>query len=408
MSAITSRRAEVSIQRYVSTCPDCGRQSRQMTRTVERGTTTVTERGCANGQCPSKTDGSPSSRIISETRTGHHLDPSVWIRVGGGVVGFAGIAAGSLIVFFGRAVGTAETPNAQIQAFDDTWSWTPTTAEQYASLMAGEVPSRVAEALSAMRSLIGENDAMAYLVNMAPRLVELHRVLKQTGSLYLHCDPTMSHDLKVLLDAIFDARSFRNEISWKRFSAKNDPVRFGRTHDVILFYTKGKSFTWNTQHGPFEQDYVDENYRFLEPETGRRYRHGDLTAAKPGGDVSYEWHGAHPYKGRASGRTRKQKWIRYSPTDASNSAPPACRCSSDTSTSNRACPCKTSGPTSGCTPAATSDSDTRPKSRLRSSSESSWRQATHTAGKKLNAPPSLLPYIPADRHSVNFEQLALM
>jgi hypothetical protein len=139
---------------------------------------------------------------------------------------------------------------------------------------------------------------MAYLVNMAPRLAELHRVLKLTGSLYLHCDPTMSHYLKILLDAVFDPRNFQNEISWKRFSAKNDSLRFGRSHDVVLFYTKGKTFTWNAQFGPFELDYVDENYRYVEAETGRRYRRGDLTAAKPGGDVSYEWHGARPYKGR--------------------------------------------------------------------------------------------------------------
>src|SRR5258707_4234401 len=110
---------------------------------------------------------------------------------------------------------------------------------------------------------------MAYMANMAPRLVELHRVLKPTGSLYLHCDRTMSHYLKILLDAVFDPRYFQNEISWKRFSAKNDPVRFGRSHDVILFYTKGKSFTWNTEYGPFEADYVAENYRYTEEGTGR-------------------------------------------------------------------------------------------------------------------------------------------
>jgi DNA modification methylase len=149
-----------------------------------------------------------------------------------------------------------------------------------------------------MRTLLGENDAMAYLVNMAPRLVELRRVLKPNGSMYLHCDPTMSHYLKVMLDAIFGPKFFRNEIAWKRFSAKNDPHRFGRTHDTILFYTRGDKFTWNVQHGPFEQDYVEENYRYVEEGTGRRYRRGDLTANKPGGDVDYEWHGARPYKGR--------------------------------------------------------------------------------------------------------------
>jgi len=149
-----------------------------------------------------------------------------------------------------------------------------------------------------MHGLLGPNDVLAYLVMMTARLVELHRVLKLTGSLYLHCDPTASHYLKIILDAIFGIENFRNEISWKRFSAKNDPNRYGRNHDVLFFYTRSAKFTWNTQYGPFEKDYVDQNYRYTEEETGRRYRLSDLTAAKPGGDVDYEWHGQRPYKGR--------------------------------------------------------------------------------------------------------------
>ena len=187
---------------------------------------------------------------------------------------------------------------AQIEAFDDTWTWTPETERLYLGMMAGGAPGKVADALQAMHGLLGEGEVMAYLVMMAARLVELHRVLKPTGSLYLHCDPTASHYLKVLLDAIFGPKNFRNEISWKRFSAKNDPHRYGRSHDVILFYSRGEDFTWNVQYGPFEEDYVEENYRYVEKDTGRRYRRGDLTANKPGGDVDYEWHGARPYKGR--------------------------------------------------------------------------------------------------------------
>lgn len=188
---------------------------------------------------------------------------------------------------------------AQIEAFDDTWHWTPVTDQQYQRYaLAGELPPRVADALTAFRTLLGENDAMAYLVNMAPRLVELRRVLKPTGSLYLHCDPTMSHYLKVMLDAIFEPEQFQDEISWQRAGAKNDSVRYGRCHDVILFYTAGKKFTWNPQYTPFGQGSIDKNYTHLEAETGRRYRRGDLTAAKPGGDVDFEWHGVRPYKGR--------------------------------------------------------------------------------------------------------------
>jgi DNA modification methylase len=193
--------------------------------------------------------------------------------------------------------------DAQLLAFEDTWHWGPDAEGQYAYLTntarnQGRVPSTVSTIVAALRAGIGENQMMAYLVEMAVRLVELHRVLKPTGSLYLHCDPTASHYLKVLLDAIFDARNFRNEISWKRFSGKNDPKRYGRIHDVLLYYTRGDSWTWNTEYGPFEPDYVDENYRYVETETGRRYRRGDLTANKPGGDVDYEWHGMRPYEGR--------------------------------------------------------------------------------------------------------------
>jgi DNA modification methylase len=205
-------------------------------------------------------------------------------------------------VIFDRYAGERarnEDASAQIQAFDDTWHWTPATDGQYHRyVFARELPDQVGEALEAFRTLLGDNDAMAYLVNMAPRLVELHRSLKPTGSLYLHCDPTMSHYLKILLDAVFGAEQFQNEISWQRAGAKNDSLRYGRCHDVILFYTAGKKFIWNSQYTPFDQASIDKNYTHVEAGTGRRYRRGDLTAAKPGGNVDFEWHGVRPYKGR--------------------------------------------------------------------------------------------------------------
>lgn len=126
----------------------------------------------------------------------------------------------------------------------------------------------------------------------------MFRVLALTGSFYFHCDWHASHYVKVMLDDIFGESAFQNEIIWKRFSAKNDATRYGRGHDAIFFYTKGKRYTWNPQYGPFEPDYVAENYRYVEEGTGRRYRLSDLTANKPGGDVDYEWHGVRPYKGR--------------------------------------------------------------------------------------------------------------
>lgn len=165
----------------------------------------------------------------------------------------------------------------------------------------------VGKMLQAFVGALGHNDVTAYLTMMASRLVELRRVLKPTGSIYLHCDPTASHYLKVLMDAVFGPVNFRNEIIWKRTSAHSDTSQgarhYGRVHDVILFYTKSGGSIWNTQFIPYNQEYVDSFYRHIESGTGRRYRIGDLTAAKPGGDTEYEWQGpkgrkVSPYKGR--------------------------------------------------------------------------------------------------------------
>lgn len=206
-------------------------------------------------------------------------------------------------VIFGRNPHAGNGASAQIQAFDDTWRWTPVTDQQYQRWIGGgELPMPVVDALMAFRALIGENDAMAYLVNMAPRLVELRRVLKRTGSMYLHCDPTMSHYLKILLDSIFHPDRFINEIIWKRSAAHSDAKQgaqhMGRVHDVLLLYSKTKSYEFFVQRTDYDESYTSSHYRFVEDVTGRRYRKGDLTAAKPGGDTSYEWHGVPPYSGR--------------------------------------------------------------------------------------------------------------
>jgi DNA modification methylase len=196
-------------------------------------------------------------------------------------------------VIFGRNETTADVAAAQIQAFNDTWHWTPITDGQYQRYtQMGELPERVADALTAFWTLLGENDAMAYLVNMAPRLVELHRVLKSTGSLYLHCDPTMSHYLKILLDAIFGPNRFVNEITWKRSTAHSDSKQgarhMGRVHDTILFYTKTDGYPFTVEMTQYDEKYVAK--RFVHQDSdGRRYKDADLTAAKPGGDTSFGW-----------------------------------------------------------------------------------------------------------------------
>ena len=184
-------------------------------------------------------------------------------------------------VLFGEQNGRRAA--AQVRAFEDTWHWDASAAEAYQEVVeAGGQPS---QAMQAFRRLLGHNDMLAYLAMMAPRLVELRRVLKPTGSIYLHCDPTASHYLKVLMDAVFGPQYFQTEIIWKRSSAHSDTQQgrrqHGRIHDVLLFYTKSGQWTWSPQYTDYDQSYIDGFYRYVEPETGRRYRLDNLTG--PGG-----------------------------------------------------------------------------------------------------------------------------
>jgi site-specific DNA-methyltransferase (adenine-specific) len=172
---------------------------------------------------------------------------------------------------------SGEKSAAQITAFEDTWHWGAEAAAAFDEVVRGDRP-KLADLLLALRAFLGQNDMMAYLSMMAVRLVELHRVLKPTGSLYLHCDPTASHYLKLILDAIFGPKNFRNEIVWKRTSARSDSRRWNRINDVIFFYTKSDKFTWNKQYIEYDKEYLDKFYRFVEPGTGRRYASDNLTA----------------------------------------------------------------------------------------------------------------------------------
>lgn len=190
-------------------------------------------------------------------------------------------------VIFGRNGRHESDAAAQIQAFDDTWHWTPLIEQQYHRAADG-MPVAVAEALIAFRTLLGENDAMAYLVSMAPRLVQLHRVLKPTGSLYLHCDPTMSHYLKILLDSIFGVERFRSEIAWKRHGSHNDAQGWGAVHDIILYYTKTAHFTFNKQYTPYDQSYIEQRFRFSDPD-GRRWMEQNLSSPNPRPNLTYPY-----------------------------------------------------------------------------------------------------------------------
>lgn len=191
--------------------------------------------------------------------------------------------------------------DAQLTAFEDTWHWNAKTQELYFELVT-RGSERLAIMIGALREAIGANQMMAYLVMMAARLQELHRVLKPTGSLYLHCDPTASHYLKIVLDTVFGAQNFRNEVVWKRSDAHNDArqgaKQYGRIHDVLFFYTRSNDWTWNVVYKPLPDSTQEKWYRHVEEGTGRRYNMADLTAAKAGGDTLYEWNGVRPPQGR--------------------------------------------------------------------------------------------------------------
>ena len=176
---------------------------------------------------------------------------------------------------------------AQIKAFEDTWHWDQAAATAYRAVV--EAGGKVSEVLQAFRLFLGDNDMLAYLSMMALRLVELHRVLKPTGSLYLHCDPTASHYLKMLLDAIFGLTNFRNEITWKRFNFHADARRFGKVTDRILFYTRGPDFIFNTLRVPFSKEYVSSKFNHVDDD-GRMFRLDNLNPPGGRGPV-YEYNG---------------------------------------------------------------------------------------------------------------------
>ena len=181
---------------------------------------------------------------------------------------------------------------SQIQAFEDTWTWGQDDEEVYADLVTGG--GKVADVMQAFRTFLGPCDMLAYVVMMAPRLVEMRRVLKSTGSIYLHCDSAASHYLKLLMDAIFGPSLFKNEIVWKRTSAHSSAKRYGPVHDVILFYSKTAAYTWNPHYLPFKESYVNSHYRSID-DRGRRYTLSDLTAAGTrNGSSGQPWRGYDP------------------------------------------------------------------------------------------------------------------
>jgi site-specific DNA-methyltransferase (adenine-specific) len=185
---------------------------------------------------------------------------------------------------------TGQDSDAQIEAFEDTWHWND-TAEAAFDEVARSGNTKAFDLLNAMRGFLGENDMMAYLSMMAIRLIELHRVLKPTGSLYLHCDPTASHYLKLLLDGVFGATNYRNEITWKRTTTHSDSKTWSKVADIILFYTKSRDFIWNTPREPHSEEYLASKYRNDDGDGRGKYQLDNMTSPNPRPNMMYEWLG---------------------------------------------------------------------------------------------------------------------
>ncbi|MDQ3779348.1 MAG: restriction endonuclease [Chloroflexota bacterium] len=189
--------------------------------------------------------------------------------------------------------------SAQIQAFTDTWTWDQSAMETLVDIRR-EAPARVVTIVDALCESLRESNIAAYIVMMTARLIHLHRVLKDTGSLYLHCDPTASHYLKVILDVIFGPRNFRNEIVWRRTGSHNNLRRYGPIHDTILFYTKSDDYVWNNPTRPYMRSHVEANFVLDENGYRTNYYGNVLTGSGVrNGESGRPWRGFDPTaKGR--------------------------------------------------------------------------------------------------------------
>ena len=202
---------------------------------------------------------------------------------------------------------------AQITAFDDTWSWSPQLYDDFAADFAN---ARLFDLVASLYRILGPSEMLAYILMMAPRLLELERVLKPTGSLYLHCDPVASHYLKIVLDAVFGAKRFRNEIAWKRSDTHNDArSQFARVGDRLLLYAKSDRASFHPQYGVYADQTLRDWYQYLElpdgttrrmtaeerrtqrvPAGARRFNTSDLRSPNPRPNLMYEYRGYRPHR----------------------------------------------------------------------------------------------------------------
>jgi DNA modification methylase len=189
---------------------------------------------------------------------------------------------------------------AQAQAFVDTWIWDDAAAiglNEIISNTNNVFTKKSIDLIIGLEKVLGKGSLLAYLIHMSLRIAEIYRVLKPTGSFYLHCDPSASHYLKIILDSIFCSRTgnYQNEIIWKRTSAHNDSNTCGNSHDVIFFYTKNDDFTWNKLYQKYDESYIQSHYKRTD-KNGRRWMDDNLTAkGLSGGGYEYEYKGCKSY-----------------------------------------------------------------------------------------------------------------
>ncbi len=221
---------------------------------------------------------------------------------------------------------------AQAQAFIDTWTWDDNANIGLAEIQSnynGVFTEQSIDLITGLEKVLKKGALLAYLVSMTLRIAEIHRVLKPTGSFYFHCDPTASHYLKLVIDAIFCSKTgiYQSELVWRRTTAhgnaKQGSKKFEINFDNIFFYTKSSNYTFNTIYRPFAEEQIQRQYGKVD-EFGKRYRLVTPTAAKGGGDTLYEFHGVKPPKGRfwAYSKTNMEKFYEEGKLYFSNSGQP--------------------------------------------------------------------------------------
>lgn len=187
---------------------------------------------------------------------------------------------------------TGAPAEAQVKAFTDTWKWSPDLFAEWDAFVDTCPNQPLVSLMQSFVQYLKRNDVTAYLARMTPRLYELHRVLKPTGSLYLHCDPAASHYLKVILDLIFGPTKFRSEIIWKRSHSHNSAKRYGPIHDVMLYYSKGDDYFWGDVRIDYADAYVGKFFKFDDKDGRGVYWTGDITGSGTRkGETGQVWRG---------------------------------------------------------------------------------------------------------------------